>query len=148
MAMIVFPMENESDEKAINDLKGFYGMYCYSYRIHGNKNGFFSLNHTFLWLIVPQILNGLAQLLVHMTTLEFICAQAPHTMQGLLIGLWYAIFSIQYLVLSTIDHSLKSQLSMLVYQAVRCFLVMVSLVKISSGAASGRKPRFGRGMHI
>ena len=48
---------------------------------------------TFLWLIFPQILNGTAQVLVHMTTLEFICAQAPRTMQGLLIGLWYAMFS-------------------------------------------------------
>ena len=29
-----------------------------------------------------------------MTVLEFIFAQAPHSMQGLLIGLWYALQSI------------------------------------------------------
>ena len=33
-----------------------------------------------------------------MTVFEFICAQAPRTTQGLLIGLWYATFSIRYLV--------------------------------------------------
>ena len=49
----------------------------------------------FVWLIlIPQVLNGLAHVLVFMTVLEFIFAQAPHSMQGLLIGLWYALQSI------------------------------------------------------
>ena len=49
----------------------------------------------FVWLIaIPQALNGLAHVLVFMTVLEFIFAQAPHSMQGLLIGLWYALQSI------------------------------------------------------
>ena len=46
----------------------------------------------FLNLIaIPQILNGLAYILVFVTALEFILAQAPRSMQGLLIGLWYAM---------------------------------------------------------
>ena len=53
-----------------------------------------TVDNTFLWLIVPQVFNGLAQLLVNMTVLEFLCAQARHSLQGLLIGLWYAMFSI------------------------------------------------------
>ena len=41
---------------------------------------------TYLWFIIPQLLNGLSSLLVSMTVFEFICAQAPRTTQGLLIG--------------------------------------------------------------
>ena len=32
-----------------------------------------------------------------MTMLEFICAQAPHTIKGLLIGIWYAMLATQYM---------------------------------------------------
>ena len=107
-------------------------LYCYYLRAQNSSgdivNGTNSVDNTFLWLIGPQILNGFAQLLVHMTVLEFICAQAPRTTQGLLIGLWYATFSVRYLLMSTLDHVFTSSLGMLVYQAVRCGLVLVSLV--------------------
>ena len=47
------------------------------------------------WLLrIPQALNGLANMLVFLTVLEFIFAQAPQRMQGLLVGLWYALQSI------------------------------------------------------
>ena len=63
-----------------------------------------------------------------MTALEFICAQSPRTMQGLLIGLWYAMFSIKYLM-NSLDGVLDpSSVGMVVYQAVRSGLVLVSLV--------------------
>ena len=52
------------------------------------------VDNTYLWFIIPQLLNGLSSLLVSMTVFEFICAQAPRTTQGLFIGLWYATFSI------------------------------------------------------
>ena len=39
---------------------------------------------------IPLLLGGFANLLVFPTALEFILAQAPRSMQGLLIGLWYA----------------------------------------------------------
>ena len=52
----------------------------------------------------PQLLNGLSSLLVSMTVFEFVCAQAPRTTQGLLIGLWYATFSIRYLVVGILDN--------------------------------------------
>ena len=38
-----------------------------------------------------------------MTVFEFIYAQAPRTTQGLFIGLWYATFSIRYLLVGWID---------------------------------------------
>ena len=37
------------------------------------------VDNTYLWFIIPQLLNGLSSLLVSMTVFEFISAQAPHT---------------------------------------------------------------------
>ena len=53
---------------------------------------------TFGMLAIPQVLNGLSDMLVFLTALEFILAQAPRTMQGLLIGLWYAMQSVPALL--------------------------------------------------
>ena len=49
-------------------------------------------------LITSQIISGLSYLLVFLTILEFILAQAPRSMQGLLIGLWYAYQSLAVVV--------------------------------------------------
>ena len=49
-------------------------------------------NTPFLLTIIPSILHGLAFLLIFMSTLEFICAQAPLRLKGLLIGIWYFFF--------------------------------------------------------
>ena len=43
-------------------------------------------------------MHGLAFLLVFLSALEFILAQAPRSMQGLLIGLWYAWYSVKMLL--------------------------------------------------
>ena len=51
-------------------------------------------DHILLLLIIPQALNGLAYILVFLTTLEFIFTQAPRAMRGFLIGLWYAMLSV------------------------------------------------------
>ena len=85
-------------------------------------------DNTFLWLIIPQVFNGLGQLLVNMTVLEFLCAQAPRSLQGLLIGLWYAMFSIRYLIMRSLDSAVTSPEGVLIYQVVRTGLVLLSLV--------------------
>ena len=41
-------------------------------------------------LVVPNILAGIAFPLTYITILEFISAQSPHTMKGLLLGVFYA----------------------------------------------------------
>ena len=46
-------------------------------------------------LITSEFISGLSYLLVFLTALEFILAQAPRSMQGLLIGLWYAYQSLE-----------------------------------------------------
>ena len=53
--------------------------------------------------IVPHVLHGISYLLVFMTTLEFICAQSPNSMKGLLIGIWYSTLSINYIIINNID---------------------------------------------
>ena len=51
-------------------------------------------NLTFLLLIIPYVLHGLAYRLVFMTALEFICAQAPLRLKGILItGMLYFQFT-------------------------------------------------------
>ena len=89
------------------------------------------VDNTYLWFIIPQLLNGLSSLLVSMTVFEFICAQAPHTTQGLLIGLWYATFSIRYLPVSILDNLFTEKRTWLIYQGVIGFLILVSLVLFS-----------------
>ena len=89
------------------------------------------VDNTYLWFIIPQLLNGLSSLLVSMTVFEFICAQAPRTTQGLFIGLWYATFSIRYLLVGLVDTLLIEKTSWLIFEGVKLFLILVSLVLFS-----------------
>ena len=89
------------------------------------------VDNTYLWFIIPQLLNGLSSLFVSMTVFEFISAQAPRTTQGLLIGLWYATFSIRYLLVGLVDIFLLEKTSWLIFEGVKVFLILVSLVLFS-----------------
>ena len=40
---------------------------------------------------VLQVLSALSHMLIYIAVLEFICSQSPHSMKGLLIGLFFAI---------------------------------------------------------
>ena len=91
----------------------------------------FPVDNTYLWLIIPQLINGVSLLLVSMTVFEFVCAQAPRTTQGLFIGLWYATFSIRYLVVGILDNLITERRSWLIYEGVKGFLILVSLVLFS-----------------
>ena len=100
---------------------------CFIIRMHTSD----PVDNTYLWLIIPQLLNGLSSLFVSMTVLEFICAQAPRTTQGLLIGLWYATYSIRYLVVGILDTVIVKRRSWLICEGVKGFLILVSLVLFS-----------------
>ena len=50
------------------------------------------------FIILSQFLNGLSLVLIFLSALEFILAQGPRSMQGLLIGLWYAYQSVYILL--------------------------------------------------
>ena len=43
------------------------------------------------YLIVQHVLSALFDMLIYIGSLEFICSQSPHSMKGMLIGLWYAV---------------------------------------------------------
>ena len=43
------------------------------------------------YLIVQHVLSALSNMLIYIGSFEFICSQSPHSMKGMLIGLWYAI---------------------------------------------------------
>ena len=42
-------------------------------------------------LLIPNVLNGIAYSLIKVAMFEFICAQSPHSMKGLLMGLFFAM---------------------------------------------------------
>ena len=50
------------------------------------------------YTIIPFLLNGLGELLLVLSSLEFIVTQLPAHMRGLLIGLWYAMNGITTLL--------------------------------------------------
>ena len=99
------------------------------------------VDNTYLWFIIPELLNGLSSLLVSMTLFEFISAQAPRTTQGLLIGLWYATFSIRYLLVGLTDVFLLKKTSWLFFEGVKVFLILVSLVLFSCVTATDSETR-------
>ena len=107
---------------------------CLLDRFHFSKNGICSVsqndinnhyppphcegeavNNLFLWILIPQLVRSVAYLLVFTTALEFICAQAPLRMKGLLIGIWYATFSLQYLAAYELDEFIESYNTFIIF---------------------------------
>lgn len=58
---------------------------------HNNTHFSQTLEFPVLPLIIPNILAGLALPIINITFFEFISAQSPHTMKGLLLGMFYTI---------------------------------------------------------
>ena len=54
-------------------------------------------------VIIPQVLNGVGLWFISMTMLQFICAQASREIQGVLIGGWYAMYSVRFLLVGILD---------------------------------------------
>ena len=89
----------------------------------------------YFYLIIPQFLLGLTELLVFMTALEFICAQAPQTMQGLLIGLWYGTHSIRFILVAILEYFAASKPDFwYIYQTCKGVVIMISLMLYSFAA--------------
>ena len=84
-------------------------------------------NTTFLLLIIPHGLQGIAYLLVFMTAIEFICAQAPLRLKGLLIGLWYASLSICYLLVEIPETYITGAAGWQIFHEVKAFLIAMCL---------------------
>ena len=85
-------------------------------------------NTSFLLLLIPEVLEGLFVFLVFMTALEFICAQAPLRLKGLLVGVWYALLAIKYLLVKVPELFTVSSTSWVIFHTVKAFLIFLSLI--------------------
>ena len=85
-------------------------------------------NTSFMLMIIPNVLQGLAFLLVFLTTLEFICAQAPLRLKGLLIGIWYALLAVYYLPVAMTELFITDVTTWEVFHEVKTFLIFLSLM--------------------
>ena len=89
------------------------------------------INNSSIYLsLVPLILNSLSYLLVFLTTIEFICAQSPNAMKGLLIGIWYSMMSIKYIVVNNLSmHKYLLQTdSWSIYHGIKGVGIFVSII--------------------
>ena len=77
-------------------------------------------------LIVLQCFEGISIMLVFTGTLEFILAQAPRTMQGILIGLWL----MQYYFIWNLNELVSSYLISYQYWWLAYYVVITSLALI------------------
>ena len=63
-----------------------------------------------------------------MTALEFICAQAPLRLKGLLIGVWYAFLAINYLLIESSELYTIAKTTWISFHSVKTFLILISLI--------------------
>ena len=96
------------------------------------SSSIFTSDNTLMWLLVPQILHGFGYMLVFLTVLEFICAQAPFRLKGFMVGIWYAMLSIKYFI-TTFDtlifdyyHLMES--TWIIYKSIRIGIIGLSLI--------------------
>ena len=85
-------------------------------------------DNLFLWSLVPIATRAIAYNLVFMTTLEFISAQAPLKMKGLLVTFWYALSSQRYLVQAMILFFIDEEKVVLIFHGVKSALILLSVV--------------------
>ena len=76
-------------------------------------------------LAVPHFFAGVSIFFVQFTSIEFILAQGPRTMQGLLIGIWFLHFSIYLLHLTLASSPLGCCWE---YYAVKTGVVFISII--------------------
>ena len=80
-------------------------------------------------LVVLQILAGISDMLVFIGILEFILAQAPRTMQSILIGLWLMQYNFFHLMdVLTSYHSNQQYSKVYIYYVVKATLVSISII--------------------
>ena len=95
------------------------------------SSSIFTSDNTLMWLLVPQILHGFGYMLVFLTVLEFICAQAPFRLKGFMVGIWYAMLSIKYFI-TTIDTVIVyfhlMERTWIIYESIKIGIIGLSLI--------------------
>jgi hypothetical protein len=64
---------------------------CILYDEYYYSNVHKSLDINSYWLLIQYSLNAVGYMLLYIAVYEFICAQSPHAMKGLVIGTFFAI---------------------------------------------------------
>ena len=92
----------------------------------------YTMDSTLMWLLVPQILQGFGYMLVFVSVLEFICAQAPFRLKDFMVGIWYDMFSIKYLFINIIEFSItsfyKEDKAWIIYESIKIGIIGLSLI--------------------
>ena len=92
----------------------------------------YTMDSTLMWLLVPQILHGFGYMLVFVSVLEFICAQAPFRLKGFMVGIWYAMFCINFLLLNMIEYFIisfyKEDRGWIIYESIKIGIIGLSLI--------------------
>ena len=65
-------------------------LFLSEYKLFNKHNNSLSLEFPTEALVIYSFIDGIASPLINITILEFISAQSPHTMKGLLLGVFYA----------------------------------------------------------
>jgi hypothetical protein len=102
-----------------------FQIYKYNYTLEYNP-----LNMHWSVLITPSLFLGIGPLLITTTTLEFISAQSPHSMKGLLVGVFFAIQGIFQLIgmTATLPVSLTQPWPLTLPSVVSCCSVYLSFI--------------------
>ena len=92
----------------------------------------YTMDSTLVWLLVPHILHGFGYMLVFVSVLEFICAQAPFRLKGFVIGSWYAMLSIKYIFVNIVDEVItlyyKEDKKWIIYESIKIAIIGLSLI--------------------
>ena len=93
---------------------------------------YYTMDSTLMWLLVPHILHGFGYMLVFVSVLEFICAQAPFRLKGFMIGIWYAMFSIKYIIIHLTDDGISyyqlEERTWIIYESIKIGIIGLSLI--------------------
>ena len=91
------------------------------------------INYPLIYLFCSSFEQSILYLLVFLTTIEFICAQSPNAMKGLLIGIWYSMMSIKYIVVLNLNmhKNLLQTDSCNIYHGIRGVGTFVSIICFS-----------------
>ena len=83
--------------------------------------------------VIPFTLLGISYLLIFMTILEFICAQSPNALKGLLIGIWYSTTSIKFPLIQLLDtdSSTSETIPWNIYHGIKGIGIFLSIISFS-----------------
>ena len=83
--------------------------------------------HISIFVLISSLLRGVSLVLVFLSALQFILLEAPHTMQGLLIALWYSFQAIPTLLQLTSSYRYFTRYYSFWYYSVKTLLSLISL---------------------